>query len=87
MPDRIIEGDGRRWSVSCTGRRTQYVKDEFGLVFTALDGSGEQRVARYSPTGAKAPERSLAALTDHRLGELLRRSQPAWTSPELGYRR
>jgi hypothetical protein len=42
---------------------------------------------RYSPLGAKGRESSLAELTDRELAELLAVSQPAWTSPELGYRR
>ncbi|HEX9894513.1 MAG TPA: hypothetical protein VGA78_11350 [Gemmatimonadales bacterium] len=87
MPKRIIEVDGRRWSVSPSGRRTQYVKDEFGIVFTSEDERREQRIARYSPLAAKSTELSLSALTDRELSELLSMSQPAWTSPELGYRR
>jgi len=87
MPQRTIDVDGRRWAVVSSGRRTQYTRDEFGLVFTALDGSGEHRVARYSPLGAKRREASLARLSDPELIRLLRHSQPGWTSPDLGYRR
>ena len=87
MPQRSIELDGRRWAVAPSGRRTQYTRDEFGIVFTALDDSGERRIARYSPIGTKAREASLARLSDAELRRLLRHSQPAWTSPELGYRR
>ncbi len=87
MPQRIIEQDGRRWAVTLSGRRTQYVKDEFGLIFTSLDDRRERRVARYSPLAVKSTELSLASLSEAQLGELLRCSQPSWTSPELGYQR
>ena len=88
MPRRIIEADGHQWIVSATGRNTQYTKDEFGLVFTRGTGAGrEQRVARYSPLGAKSRELSLHEQTDEQLLELLAHSQPSWTAPEMGYRR
>jgi len=83
----MIEVDGRRWAVSPSGRHTQYAKDEFGIVFTSEDEAREQRVARYSPLATKSTELSLAALSEQELAGLLRRSQPAWTSPEMGYRR
>jgi hypothetical protein len=88
MPRRIIEVDGEQWGVEVSGRVTQYVKDEFGLVFTRGVGPNrEQRVVRYSPLGAKSGELSLARLNDRELADLLAVSQPGWTSPELGYRR
>jgi hypothetical protein len=88
MPRRIIEVDGERWQVAVSGRSTQYTKDEFGLVFTRGTGSDrEQRVVRYSPLGVKSRELSLASLSDRELADLLAVSQPAWTAPELGYRR
>ncbi|HJP56985.1 MAG TPA: hypothetical protein VJ847_08170 [Gemmatimonadales bacterium] len=88
MPRRIIEVDGVEWSVAVSGRVTRYVKDEFGLVFTRGAGATrERRVARYSPPGAKSRELSLAELSDAELQDLLAHSQPAWTAPELGYRR
>jgi hypothetical protein len=87
MPRREIEMEGGRWSVRPSGRRTQYSRDEFGLVFTSLDATREQRVARYTPLAAKSGELALASLSDDQLRELLARSQPAWTSPELGYAR
>jgi hypothetical protein len=87
MPRREIEVDGRRWTAGQSGRRTQYTKDEFGIVFTSQDERREQRVARYAPQTVKSAELSLASLTDAQLANLLARSQPAWTSPELGYRR
>ena len=88
MPRRIIDVDGERWEVAVSGRSTQYTKDEFGLVFTRGTGPDrERRVVRYSPLGAKGRESSLDELTDKELAELLAFSQPAWISPELGYRR
>jgi hypothetical protein len=88
MPRRIIEVDGERWEVAVSGRITQYTKDEFGLVFTRGTGSDRvQRVVRYSPLGAQSRELSLAGMSDRDLADLLAVSQPAWTAPELGYRR
>lgn len=87
MPRRVIEVDGALWEVAVSGRVTQYVKDEFGLVFSRGVGPNrEQRVVRYSPLGAKSRELSLAQLTDQELRDLLRHSQPSWTAPEMGYR-
>jgi hypothetical protein len=87
MPRRVIEAGGEQWVVSVSGRNTQYTKDEFGLVFTRGTGSGrEQRVARYSPLGAKSRELSLRELSDQELRDLLTHSQPTWTAPEMGYR-
>ncbi|HEX5386246.1 MAG TPA: hypothetical protein VFW66_06090 [Gemmatimonadales bacterium] len=86
MPRRIIEVDGAEWQVAVSGRTTQYVKDEFGLIFSRGAGPArERRVTRYSPRGAKSRDRSLAELTDDELRALWRRSQPAWTAPETGY--
>ena len=88
MPRRIVEVDGEQWEVSVSGRVTQYLKDEFGLVFTRGTGPDrEQRVVRYSPLGAKSREVSLAQLSDAELRQLLAHSQPSWTAPEMGYRR
>ena len=88
MPRRVIEVDGEQWEVAVSGRVTQYVKDEFGLVFTRGVGPNrEQRVVRYSPLGTKAREVSLGQLSDAELRELLAHSQPSWTAPEMGYRR
>jgi hypothetical protein len=88
MPRRIFEVDGDQWEVEVSGRLTQYVKDEFGLIFTRGVGpQREQRVVRYSPLGAKSRELSLGQLSEQELRDLLRHSQPAWTAPELGYRR
>jgi hypothetical protein len=88
MPRRVIAVDGEQWEVAVSGRTTQYLKDEFGLVFTRGVGSSrEQRVVRYSPLGVKSREASLGQLTDRELRELLAHSQPSWTAPEMGYRR
>ena len=88
MPRRIIEVDGAQWTVAVSGRVTQYVKDEFGLVFVRGTGANrERRVVRYSPLGAQSQELALAQLSDQDLRNLLAHSQPAWTAPETGYRR
>jgi hypothetical protein len=88
MPRRIIEVDGEQWAVAVSGRVTQYLKDEFGLVFTRGVGPNrEQRVVRYSPLGSKGREVSLGQLSDSELRDLLAHSQPSWTAPEMGYRR
>ena len=88
MPRRIIATDGEQWEVTVSGRTTQYVKDEFGVIFTRGVGPNrEQRVARYSPLGPKSRELSLSQLSDNELRELLSHSQPSWTAPEMGYRR
>lgn len=86
MP-RKFSADGAEWIVMPSGRNTQYVRDEFGVLFTRLGGEREERVARYSPRGARSRELSLATLSDAELRELLGTSQPAYTAPETGYRR
>ena len=88
MPRRIIEVGGAEWEVAVSGRITQYLKDEFGLVFTRGTGRDREiRVARYTPLGAKSQELALAELSDQELRDLLAHSQPAWTAPETGYQR
>ena len=88
MPTRSIVVDGRTWSVFPSGYVTQYNLDEFGLFFIAGTGADrEVRVTRYSPVGARAREASLAEMSDERLVELFRTSQPSFTSPEAGYTR
>ena len=88
MPRRIIAADGEQWEVTVSGRTTQYVKDEFGVIFTRGVGPNrEQRVARYSPLGPKSRELSLSQLSNSELRDLLSHSQPSWTAPEMGYRR
>lgn len=83
---RTIRIEGETWEVSPSGRVTFYAQDEYGIVFQK--GSGQdrvRRVTRYSPIGARRPDKALAELSDHRLTELFRHSQPAWTSPVTGY--
>ncbi len=88
MPRRIIEVDGQVWDISPTGRVTQYVRDEFGVLFRRRGGTAaEARVSRFSPVGSRNPEDALAELPAARLQELFARSQPAWTAPETGYLR
>jgi hypothetical protein len=87
MPTRRITVDGRTWRVFPSGFVTQYNLDEFGLLFVAGEGDQrEVRVTRYSPVGTRSREQSLAEMSDERLAELLRSSQPSETSPEAGYR-
>ena len=86
MPARQLEIDGATWDVAPTGRVTQYPRDEFGVLFRRRDGP-EVRVSRYAPLGSRHAEDSLAELSERELRELWKRSQPAWTAPETGYRR
>jgi len=88
MPTRTIEVSGTTWQVAPSGGVTQFVRDEFTMLFTRGTGPDrEERVARYAPLGARSRELSLAELTDMQLRELFARSQPSWTSPDAGYRR
>lgn len=88
MPTRSIEIDGRAWRVYPSGFVTQYGHDEFALIFMAgTDPQREVRVARYSPQGVRSREASLGEMSDERLTELFRTSQPSETSPEAGYSR
>ncbi len=88
MPARTIEVNGERWSVAPAGRVTQYAKDEFALRFTCrTPGQRCERLVRYSPLGSKSRESSLAELSEAELLQLFAMSQPAWTTPELGYGR
>ena len=86
MPRRFT-ADGAEWIVMPSGRNTQYVRDEFGLLFTRMTGDRVERVARYSPRDARSRELSLSGLSDADLRDLLGTSQPASTAPETGYRR
>lgn len=86
MPSRSIEIDGVTWQVYPSGFITQYVRDEFGLMFVRGEGAErEVRVTRYSPQGSRSRERSLRELSDADLARLFRESQPSFTSPEAGY--
>jgi hypothetical protein len=87
MPARTVTIDGNDWSVFPSGFLTQYVGDEFGLIFVRGTGDArEVRVTRYSPVGAHAREQSLAEMETAELTELFRMSQPSDRSPEAGYR-
>jgi hypothetical protein len=48
-------------------------------------GSPEVRVVRYSPHGSRFREAAFVELSEERLVELFRQSQPGDTSPEAGY--
>jgi hypothetical protein len=86
MSGRMFESNGERWTVSSTGRITQYDKDEFGLRFTRVDPAPrEERVVRYSPQLSKGRESALAELSDAELAALLKVSQPSWTASDAGY--
>ncbi|MEO8295855.1 MAG: hypothetical protein ABI613_10110 [Gemmatimonadota bacterium] len=88
MPRRRIEIGGEEWTVTSTGRVTQYSRDEFGLLFARGSGPGrERRVMRFSPMGSRSPEAALDQLTAEQLRSYFTMSQPAWTAPETGYRR
>ena len=86
MPTRRIDIDGREWQVFPSGFLTQFVGDEFGLIFVTGSGDArEVRVTRYSPMGVRSREQSLAEFDDAQLLELFRASQPGARSPEAGY--
>jgi hypothetical protein len=86
MPTRAIEIDGRQWKVYPSGYITQYDADEFGLLFIhGVADEREVRITRYSPSGARSREQSLAELDDAALRRLFTLSQPSATSPEAGY--
>lgn len=84
---RIVSHDGMRWAVAPSGFVTQYVGDEFGIVFTRLDvDAAEVRFSRYSPGAVRSREASFDALTDAALLQLFLTSQASIRSPEGGYR-
>jgi hypothetical protein len=85
MPERSITVNGQTWRVAPSGYVTQYDRDEFGLIFTRLAPSGEVRVTRYSPLGARSREQSFAELSEADLVRLFAQSQPSATSPEAHY--
>ncbi|MDZ7629810.1 MAG: hypothetical protein U5K74_00275 [Gemmatimonadaceae bacterium] len=87
MATRTIFHDGIRWAVAPSGFITQYVGDEFGLVFTRIDGDvAEVRFSRYSPGGVRSREASFDALSDATLLRLFLTSQASVRAPEGGYR-
>jgi hypothetical protein len=87
VTERTITVAGARWTVSISGRVTVYDRDEFPLLFERElpDGTRERRLSRFSPLGSRSREAALLELSDAQLEAYLRHSQPAWTSPELGY--
>lgn len=86
MPARVLNVDGRAWQVYPSGFLTQYVADEFGLIFVSGQGDARDvRVTRYSPGATRSREQSLAELDDPALLNLFRMSQPSARSPEAGY--
>lgn len=86
MPRRILVVEGERWEVSPSGRSTVYGQDQYGLLFQLGTGPDrKRRFTRYMPTGARRTDAALAELSDPRLLELFRQSQPAWTAPEGAY--
>ena len=88
MPTRSISVDDVTWKVYPSGFITPNEHDEFGLIFVSGDGDDRVvRVTRYSPTGIRSREASLAEMTDDQLATLLEQSQPSFTSPEAGYSR
>ncbi len=85
---REIEIDGERWVVYPSGRITFYQRDEFGLVFEQGSGADRvRRVTRFSPLGARRPDKALGELGEPQLRSLFAQSQPAWTSPVTAYNR
>jgi len=84
---RTITHDGISWAVAPSGFITQYVGDEFGLVFTRTDSDGvDVRFSRYSPGGTRSRETSFAGLSDATLLRLFLTSQASVRAPEGGYR-
>ena len=89
MTERTLVVNGATWTVAVAGRFTTYERDEFPLLFERVlpDGARERRLSRFSPLGSRSRARALAELSDAELAAYFRASQPAWTSPELGYAR
>lgn len=89
MTQRRITVNGVEWTVAVTGRFTVYERDEFPLLFECglPGGAREQRLSRFSPLGSRSRALALQELSDADLVGYLAASQPAWTSPELGYAR
>jgi hypothetical protein len=90
MLGRTITVDGHTWTVYPSGLLTQYVGDEFGVLFVRGEGDArEVRVTRFSPMGrasSTSREQALADLADAELVALWRMSQSGERSPEAGYR-
>ena len=87
MTTRTIVRDGIRWAVAPSGFVTQYLGDEFGVVFTRVDGAvADVRFSRYSPGSARSREASFDALSEATLLRLFLTSQSSIRAPEGGYR-
>lgn len=86
MARRRIVVDGEMWEVLPSGRVTVYGRDQVGILFQQGTGPDrKRRFTRFAPVGSRAVDAALAELSDSRLVELLRSSQPAWTAPEAAY--
>lgn len=88
MPRVIADAEGANWRVALSGRHTQFSEDEISLEFRREgEGETERRYVRFSPQGAKSPERAYEEASDRLLARLLAAAQPAWTSPDGVYGR
>ena len=86
MSRRRITVDGEAWEVFPSGRVTVYGKDQFGIVFQQGTGPDRRRrFTRFAPVGTRAVDAALRELSDRRLADFFRESQPAWTAPEGAY--
>jgi hypothetical protein len=84
---RSVVHNGVRWTAAPSGFVSQFVGDEFGIVFERTDDNRrEVRFSRYSPGSVRSREASFSTLTDAALLQLLLTSQPSARSPEGGYR-
>lgn len=83
---RVVEQNGLRWAAAPSGFITQFVGDEFGVVFSRVDADMvDVRFSRYSPQGVRSREASFEQLSDATLRRLLQQSQPSVRAPEGGY--
>ena len=83
---RRITVDGEAWEVFPSGRVTVYGRDQLGIVFQQGTGpDSRRRFTRFAPVGSRSADAALGELSDRRLIDLFRESQPAWTAPEGGY--
>lgn len=86
MARRRIVVDGDTWEVLLSGRVTVYGRDQVGILFQQGTGPDrKRRFTRFAPVGSRRVDAALAELSDARLTDLLRTSQPAWTTPEAAY--
>ena len=74
MPRRLIEIDGVQWSVTLSGRHTQYNKDEFTVLFRRVGGEPQRDLA--GPLGREDHQcvlglRTVEKLVDRRVGDAL----------------